>query len=603
MIFAILGLTRMGPLKTGMIADEARTHLRVAPTNAPDSNPTEPFAPLASDTWGAVDALGRSLPDSSECGLPPTGTSNRDRRFVGIFYFLTHLAPNSNPIYDNTQIIGKHPNHPNFGPPYSEHWWGKPEFGYYRNDDPWVIRKHLQMLEVAGVDTLVFDVTNGPTYPQAYRAIFKVMEQMRAEGLHPPKFMFITHAHTLAVVNKLWQNIYRDGNWKNQWFLWDGKPIILANPAKLTPQFRQFFTIRRSWAWSNPNGWFGDGHDRWAWLDNTPQAFGWHKNSKVAEEMPVGVAQHPTSNIGRDFHNGTEPPPSMQHPERGIYFQDQWNRAIATKPEFVFVTGWNEWTATAFPHKNGVNFLGQPQKPGDLFFVDEFDEEYNRDCEPERGKLKDDTYYQLVANIRRYKGVRPVPVGSGAKTIRFNGDWSQWNSVLPVYHDAIGDTVHRNWNGDGDNLHYVNNTGRNDFVTMKVAEDAKNLYFYVQTASPITAPTGGLWMSLMLRLGIKNSWEGYNFIVNRDGRHRRSGVLERSTGGWHWRAVGKVSMRIAGNRMALVISRKLLGLSESRNLNFGFKWLDNVRPNDISSFDTDGDVAPDSRFYYTYHQK
>lgn len=31
--------------------------------------------------------------------------------------------------------------------------------------------------------------------------------------------------------------------------------------------------------------------------------------------------------------------------DKGLYFDQQWQRALEVDPEFIFVTGWNEWTA------------------------------------------------------------------------------------------------------------------------------------------------------------------------------------------------------------------------------------------------------------------
>jgi hypothetical protein len=91
-------------------------------------------------------------------------TPARPNRTVGMFYFLTNRAPGA-PIYDITKLLAQNPEHPAYGPYGSAHWWGEPWLGYYQSDDPWVIRKHMQMLANAGVDVLVFDNTNGPTYP------------------------------------------------------------------------------------------------------------------------------------------------------------------------------------------------------------------------------------------------------------------------------------------------------------------------------------------------------------------------------------------------------------------------------------------------------
>ena len=96
------------------------------------------------DAWPATDALGRTLPLHQEAGGAPD-------RFVGIFYFnwqasFTGPPFNHTRVFDNTKLIAANPNKPAWGPPGIPHYWGEPRFGYYRPDDPWVIRKHVQML-------------------------------------------------------------------------------------------------------------------------------------------------------------------------------------------------------------------------------------------------------------------------------------------------------------------------------------------------------------------------------------------------------------------------------------------------------------------------
>jgi hypothetical protein len=56
------------------------------------------------------------------------------------------------------------PDSPLWGPLHIPHHWGESLFGYYLTDDEGVLRKHAQMLADAGVDVVVFDVTNQITY-------------------------------------------------------------------------------------------------------------------------------------------------------------------------------------------------------------------------------------------------------------------------------------------------------------------------------------------------------------------------------------------------------------------------------------------------------
>ena len=135
----------------------------------------DPQRDLYADTWVATDALGRGLPLGGEVRPP------RDDKFVGIFYFVWQGFHGHDTIYDITKILAADPNNPQWGPPHAFHWWGEPEVGYYRATDPWVARRNLQMLAVAGVDCLFVDVTNAFTYP----AEMNVLVPNRARNARP----------------------------------------------------------------------------------------------------------------------------------------------------------------------------------------------------------------------------------------------------------------------------------------------------------------------------------------------------------------------------------------------------------------------------------
>ena len=73
---------------------------------------------------------------------------------------------------------------------------------------------------------------------------------------------------------------------------------------------RAFFTIRTSWAWTRGHAWFGDGKDKWPWLEHAPQVPGWHEAPDKPECIPVSPSQHVTNNIGRSFVNSRQPAPA-----------------------------------------------------------------------------------------------------------------------------------------------------------------------------------------------------------------------------------------------------------------------------------------------------
>ena len=89
---------------------------------------------------------------------------------VALFYFLWLGEHGTGGPYDITEILAANPTNPAYGPggvfPTSgaPHHWGESELGYYLSDDQWVMRKHAYMLANAGVDVIVFDITNAYTY-------------------------------------------------------------------------------------------------------------------------------------------------------------------------------------------------------------------------------------------------------------------------------------------------------------------------------------------------------------------------------------------------------------------------------------------------------
>ncbi len=189
---------------------------------------------IGSDTWVATDALGRSLPTRPEVALPRPGKT------VGIFYFLWLGQHGRRGPFDISRILAEDPSainnpaSPLWGPPYVPHHWGESIFGYYVFDDAAVLRKHAQMLSDAGVDVVIFDVTNQETYPGSWQALCRTWDAMRKDGNRTPQIAFLTPFwNPRKVVRELWDQLYSRNLYPDLWFRWEGKPLILADPQLL----------------------------------------------------------------------------------------------------------------------------------------------------------------------------------------------------------------------------------------------------------------------------------------------------------------------------------------------------------------------------------
>jgi hypothetical protein len=218
-----------------------------------------------------------------------------------------------------------------------------------------------------------------------------------------------------------------------------------------------------------------------------------------------------------------------------------------------------------------------------------------------KGGHGDTFYYQLAANVRRFKGVRPIP-DAQPQAIRVDGSFEDWAAVAPEYRDDAGDPVHRRHRGWGKGSEYVNETGRNDIIAAKVSWDETNVYFYARAAAKLTASTDSNWMMLFLNTdgNATNGWLGYDYVINRAPTPGNNLAVIEKQGGpeYAWSAPAIIPIRIGETELELSIPRSALRLESSRPA-IDFKWADNIQQTgDWSDFTLNGDCAPNSRLNY-----
>ncbi|UVI31058.1 hypothetical protein [Paenibacillus spongiae] len=579
----------------------------------PPYEAAEPFQyrDVYSDTWVATDDLSRTSPDYAVAGAP------KDKK-VGMFYFLWHDA-SSGQIYDHNKtyleggvnavwdIIPQ-------GPLGFAHYWAEPYFGYYRSDDRWVIRKHANMLTEAGVDFVFFDNSNNLLYPHIYTVVLDEYKKMRNEGLDTPQIVFFFGDNADSGKNMMtqaWEEVYKDNYYNELWFKVDGKPLVLGNLAKVPKTLREQFTVRSSWAF---NGWTGDGMGRWPWIAEYPQAPGKDPATGEVEQLTVASGFHANSSRGRSFANGEQPTDGLndfefelQTTPLGLAYEEQWSRVSEVDPEYVMLTGWNEWWAGRWENDaNGQRIANtytvvRNDPLYKHYYVDAFNPEFSRDLEPMKGGFNDNYYYQTVEKIRQFKGVRPVPAAFGQGKIHEHKAFQEWKAVGPEYRDTLGDTVHRDSMSFAGVYRYTNTSGRNDIEYAKVSSDNHNWYFYVRTKDALTARTGTDWMNLYIDAdqNAATGWEGYDFIINRSDSGGKAAIEANDGGTWNWTKTGDAEYTVSGNEMYMTIPKNMLSIDAAQG--FDFKWADNsVDGGDVMQFLDQGDAAPNGRFNYRY---
>lgn len=599
-----------------------------------------------SDTWALTDALGRSAPE------PGRENSVREGKYALIFYHLWHndfmrstvlgdkKAPrNVSAIFEQDPDAASKASL--WGPEISYHYWGEPLFGFYNLDnDEYVIRKHAQMLTDAGIDAIVIDYSNycvgGVHNESSYNraALTKLLNTyltIRTEGGATPQVALLLtwdgNSNGPALM-RFYKDYYSKNEYNELWFRWEGKPLVLAQDVAVSEDIKDYWTYRRPWPLYTPV----DGPNAWSWLSNYPQE-PCYTADDPKEMVAVSVAQNWSTSLdfmsatdsdgnyiahGRSYVSGGDnkllknPVSSMYGSEYGANLQQQFDRAIEIDPSVLFITGWNEWIAARFLKiPDWARCSEDPVLPGGGF-CDCFTTEFSRDIEPTRqGNLGDNFYNQLCINIRRFKGTGALAPAKEYPGLAFNFDSPDtgiWDEVGYIYEDSVNDALLRNTKGIGGS-ELVNTTGRNDFKLLKVFHNEENIYFYAETTRDITGKGTDGWMSLYIKTGDGESWEGYNYVVNRLAVTDGPLKLEKNLGGWNWAtASDNIPWFCSGNKFVVAVPRALIGIDQS-SFSIEFKWADNTlveygedgsAPGDILKFYENGDVAPNGRFNYLY---
>ena len=595
------------------------------------------------DTWVFTDGLGRVSLTNAEVGDP------KDDKTVAMFFWTWHLGGRRATPLNVTEFIKKYPeaihdyDHDAW-PSDVAYYWNESVYGYYLSTDAWVLRKQGELLANAGVDAVLTDNTNGTfTWQDGYQALLEAWGQARTVGaVNTPKLSFMlpfsAGANTASQLRDIYQDIYRPGDYHDQWFYWEGKPVIMAHGTNsgldksdnLDKEILNFFTFRPGYAGYTNSRVVQGG--QWGWLSIYPQPYYCATKEQAREKKPeqvtVGVAMNhsyeydliaPMNGIGimgRSYTHDNETRFTTDGTEAskwGYNLAEQFEYAIEADPRLIFVTGWNEWTAGR--HETWPEGYTSAVENA---FPDQFNDEFSRDIEPTKGELKDHYYYQLVNYVRQYKGARPIPTPTLKATIDITKDNTQWNAVGPYYAAYIGGTEDRDATGAG-SLRYTEYSGRNDIIGARVARDDENLYFYVECNEDITPYTDPLWMVLYIDSDQQNQgWESFDYVLNKTSPTATTATLEKFTGnGYETEKVGDVAYTVDGKYMQVKVPKSMLNIS-GYDFTVNFAWTDNVHDEDdaapaddttykytkfsgdILDFYMSGDVAPGGRFKFSY---
>lgn len=626
---ALAACTPDDPGEQGGVQDTTAPESESESETEPDATPTVQRVPdereLTDAQYSVLNIVGTD--DFGRVILPVDGKVNEDR-YVGMFYFLT-LGQHANHAgifdvnkitYDSTYDKAFTQYNTPVTPVGAAHFWGEPVWGYYNSEDPWVMRKQIEMLTMAGVDFLVLDTSNNVLYQNVTAVLFEILKEYQDAGWDVPRVVYYLGKHDLGadtdVLKQVYRIFYENDTYKSLWFTPNDpqKPMIVA-PDNVIAKLRSssdaeekaladFFDFRvTQWPIAAPvNEPMYEYGAPWISFEypQTPQQ-GWI-NVSIAQHVTVCMTDTRHSR-GRGWHPTTQKKGEWkgendhENWRQNLNYQAQWNTVLEMTPEqraedarFVFLTGFNEWVAEKLRRGEG-----------DYFTVDTYNPEYSRDIEPSRSNgMKDYAYFQTVMNIHADNFAPAVHYEYPALTPDISkDDGAAWQSA-PTYRDFVGECGDRSFKNMAGDYVYKDTTGRNDIDTVSILHDEQYLYFRISCAEDITAYEQGDkgWMNLWIKTA--NATEGlfcgYEYVINREVDGNKSKILAANG-----QSVGEADVNVLGKVMIVRVPLAALGL-DMNDYQIEFKVTDNVQDmeNDSLNLYSTGDAAPIGSLNFSY---
>jgi len=342
---------------------------------------------------------------------------------------------------------------------------------------------HASQLIAAGVDHVVIDATNltgldpGGDVLQLrpIEVLFEEWAKLRAKGIKTPQ---IAVWHAIPTGSTQWtgyQKIYSnpayDGlvmhdkkSGKKVFFVVDppdsGRfPDATILAAIQSNGGKNDVITQRMWTLDKTDA----SIDRWAFMSWCHD--GTALTTNIVGMGPCAQPHTPKSALGSaiavapSFQTGYGSLPFGSAGKlAGLTYKRQWETAFSVRPEYVFISGWNEFTAQPQPNPYTDGFAkssGLEDDPqGNRLFVDTHGVEFSRDIEPtvEGGSY----YYDLTASCVR---VFRANAKSGATTCATPGEAccdikssDVWVNVFVVRNAGANDTLLTNSKAERDAL-------------------------------------------------------------------------------------------------------------------------------------------------------
>jgi hypothetical protein len=209
----------------------------------------------------------------------------------------------------------------------------RPSLGWYTSSNVDVIDTHIGQMAGAGFDFVIVQiVTHSPaSWETAHRFFGRLL--LRGRNLRAAVMLDGLNTETRAVKTKWVEKARAEFTRHANYFSLYGEPLMMLYSARL--DFAVPGTVLRNVYWTNS---YGPGANTFN-LDLFLYPRDWPFWSATPQPLINGVVPVVPGYV--DTHLGRAEP--MEYPrDNGRMYHDQWQRALALRPEIILVYSWNE---------------------------------------------------------------------------------------------------------------------------------------------------------------------------------------------------------------------------------------------------------------------
>ena len=237
-----------------------------------------------------------------------------ERPQVGVYYF-TWYAPRPTGWGNDATVVTKDAP--------------KPELGWYRSTNPDVLEQHITQMEEAGFDFIIVDVVaQQPGGWASARALFAALQRHELKAAVMLDGLYDATPEDKAMYVR---NVAHEFIGNDNYFFFNGRPVVMLFASSI--DFPAPGVDLRDVYWTKD---YTPGANTYSGVLNAEEWAFWSPSPQPVTNGVVPVLPgYDDTSLGRLA-------PMHHSRDGGVFYRDQWLRALQLRPSIITVYSWNE---------------------------------------------------------------------------------------------------------------------------------------------------------------------------------------------------------------------------------------------------------------------